>query len=357
MSVILFLKGSRDSIGGMEEHGWALSKWLEKNKIPHYIARYLPLETNEVKFEVEGIGLIGLDEMAETLPCKVLFHNTGHLIEHFSKLKKVFPEAIQVYRTGGNEVLQARLKNGPKDHNERQKIWVDSINNSIDILITNSKYTEMRYEKVGISSKLFFRAVGGTNAPLPITKKSTEENVLTIFCAARFVTYKNHFTLIKLLEMLILENYDANLYLAGDGPLLEAVKQQVESLNLEDQVTFLGEISPKDISKFFQKTDVYIQLSIEENRKVEGGSYTHTEGMGRSILAAISSATWIIAGHSGALPEIVYGSRGVTIDPFDYRSGVDSLKQWLDMGCPTPEQTNEYSWENYFDKYRLFLEV
>ena len=55
--------------------------------------------------------------------------------------------------------------------------------------------------------------------------------------------------------------------------ILDNIKSQVKSMNLSNYVVFLGEISPEEVTKFLSRTDVYIQLSIEENRIVEGGSY------------------------------------------------------------------------------------
>ena len=357
MSVILFVQGDITTIGGMEEHGWAMVEWMEKKGIEHHIVRFNANQKGEPRFHVEGMGLMSLSEMKKRLYCKVLFHNTGHLINQFADLKEAFPESIQVYRTGGNEVLQARLQNGSVNHSERQKFWVNSINESIDVLITNSEFTECRYENLGISRKLFHRAVGGTNHPLPIQKQTTSDDELILFCAARFVAYKNHYTLIELMNKIIQNGYRAKLYLAGGGSLLDNVKFQVESLGLTDHVVFLGEITPEEVTEFLTKTDVYIQLSIEENRAVEGGSYIHTEGMGRSVLAAISSATWIIAGNAGALPEIVHGSRGVTVNPLSADDAMQALIQWLGNGCPRTEQTEQYSWDNYFEKYTTFIEV
>lgn len=355
MSILFFVKGDKDSIGGMEEHGWAFARWLEKNNIHHHIVRYSQGKTGGIKFDIEGFGLMSLDEMATKFPVKVLFHNSGHLINHFSDIKRAFPNSTQVYRTGGNEVCQAHLAGGPSNHNERQKIWVNSINESIDVLVTNSNFTEQRYEKIGVEKELFFRAVGGTNPPVPAKNKKNDNKILKLFCSARFVAYKNHKTLIKVIHELVQENYGVELYLAGDGPLREEIQHQVKSLGLNESVIFLGEISPAEVTNLFPKIDLYIQLSIEERREVEGGFYIHTEGMGRSILAAISSGTWVIAGESGAFPEIVYGSRGVTVDPLDHRQGVNSIKEWVNEGQPRPLQTDQYSWDKYFEKYRNFL--
>ena len=126
---------------------------------------------------------------------------------------------------------------------------------------------------MGVAKELFFRAVGGTNPPVPAKIKKNDNKILKLFCSARFVAYKNHKTLIKVIHGLVQENYVVKLYLAGDCPLREEIQHQVKSLGLNDSVIFLGEIPPAEVTNLFPKIDLYIQLSIEERREVEGGFY------------------------------------------------------------------------------------
>jgi len=355
VTLILFLHGEENAIGGMEEHGLAMAKWVNKKGIKNAIVHTLFDENGRVIFHVNGQQRLSLRELKSQIDATILFHNSGHLIEHFKELKAAFPNAIQVYRTGGNEVLQASLQANIEQHGLRQKFWVNSINESVDILVTNSAFTERRYRDLGISPRIFLRAVGGTSKPIPSTRKTNPNIGLNLFCAARFVAYKNHFKLIDLVKDLIQNGLNVKLRLAGDGPLFEQVKDYVSEHGLDRNIQFLGAITPDQVSTIISDSDVYVQMSIDEERLVQGGSYIHTEGMGRSILAAIGSGTWIIAGNAGAIPEIVHGTRGVIVDPNHVEEARIALFDWINVGCPKPSPTNEYCWDNYFQKYNTFL--
>ena len=67
-------------------------------------------------------------------------------------IRNLFPKAYFLYRTGGNEILKAPLIHHEiPDHSLRQSYWAEMINRSIDLLITNSAYTEKRLCEIGIA--------------------------------------------------------------------------------------------------------------------------------------------------------------------------------------------------------------
>ena len=104
------------------------------------------------------------------------------------------------------------------------------------------------------------------------------------------------------------------------------------------------------------QADLYLQLSSDYEAKIPGGSYIHTEGMGRSILEAISSGTYVIAGKCGALSEIVTERRGKLIS---LENTEDLVREIEKIVAKLPMQlipTSEYSWNNLFKCYEDLYE-
>jgi len=100
-----------------------------------------------------------------------------------------------------------------------------------------------------------------------------------------------------------------------------------------------------------QVADAYVQFSSDEFTPVPGGHYIHAEGMGRSILEAISYGTYVIALRSGALDEIVAGDRGVVLakaPPNELAAQIASVLARLPDNL---SGTSEYAWEFYFQRY------
>jgi glycosyltransferase involved in cell wall biosynthesis len=350
--IILFADRLPPLTGGMEMHG-------------HYFIEYF---TNHADFPLssvitknsEGEDCVNLASSTAVfrLNPKIVFFNSGRWIEELPLIRQVFPKATFFYRTGGNEILMARLiKNQIPDHSQRQSFWVETINRTIDVLITNSAYTEQRLWDLGITCR-FERYVGGVNTAALKCVKQTARNPLTIFCAARFVPYKNHALLLSIIHELVLRGYPLKLRLAGDGPLLAQAKEQVEKADLTSVVEFLGVLENEKTCQEIAQADLYMQLSTDVLTEVPGGSYVHSEGMGRSILEALTAGTYVIAGHCGALSEIVTPDRGVLLKvQDDVETMVNQVEEILRNLPARQPFIEDYAWEKLFKRYEgLFHE-
>lgn len=354
--IILFADRLPPLIGGMEMHAY--------NFIKHFINHdRLPL-LQVITKDVSGkdcvlLGKrrsINISEVSKLYTPMFVFFNSGRWIEELEQIKAVFPTAKFLYRTGGNEVLKAPLiYRKITNHSLRQEFWVHNINKYIDVLITNSAYTESRLNKFGVSCSIF-RCVGGVDALMLKPSGSLAFKQPTIFCAARFVPYKNHSLLISVIHKLVLRGNNFKVRLAGDGSLLLQIQKQVEENNLSSIVEFTGVLDNQQVCREISMANIYMQLSIDQVTKVPGGSYVHSEGMGRSILEAITAGTFVIAGRSGALPEIITKNRGILVDVNNLEQIVSIVEDVLKNPPPKAPFFDGYSWENFFRQYEDLLE-
>jgi len=300
--------------------------------------------------------LIHLRELPKKFDPTIVFFNSGRWIEEMGEIRKMFPSAMFFYRTGGNEILKAPLiKNQIPDHLMRQSFWVEVLNDTVDLIITNSSYTESRLRKLGISTP-FSLCVGGVNTSFLKSQPKEPCTPFTFFCAARFVPYKNHLLLLEIAEKLTKKGHVFQLHLAGDGPLLEEAKKQAAARNLGSVVQFLGVLDNENTCCEIAKSDAYLQLSGEKQTSVLGGSYIHSEGMGRSILEAISAGTFVIAGQGGALPEIVKNKRGILVDLEDRDNLLKKIEEVIKSPPKKAPFTDTFSWSNLFKRYEETFE-
>jgi glycosyltransferase involved in cell wall biosynthesis len=285
----------------------------------------------------------------------IVFFNSGRWIEELENIRRLFPQSIFVYRTGGNEILKAPLiyKHIPK-HSERQAYWTKTLNQAIDLLITNSAYTESRLRSLGITCS-FMRFVGGVNSLWLKSTKTPSQGPLIIFCAARFVPYKNHARLINLFQNLRLRGHNLKLKLAGDGPLLEPIQELVIKLGLTPFVDFLGVLNNEKTCQEIAQANIYMQLSSDKITEVPGGSYVHSECMGRSILEALTAGTFVVAGKGGALGEVVTKERGLLVEIDQVEKMTDQIDELLKKPLNILPFHNEFCWSNIFRKYEEAL--
>lgn len=84
----------------------------------------------------------------------------------------------------------------------------------------------------------------------------------------RFVTQKNHQFIIEVFNEIYKKKSNAILLLAGQGPLLNVIKEKVDALGLTDVVKFLGQRS--DVNELYQAFDVFLLPSLYEGLPVVG---------------------------------------------------------------------------------------
>lgn len=78
----------------------------------------------------------------------------------------------------------------------------------------------------------------------------------------RFSKEKNHSYLLDVFKEIIKYNSQSVLMLVGDGPLIEKIQAQAESLNISEFVIFLGQRN--DVNMLYQAMDVFVFPSILE---------------------------------------------------------------------------------------------
>lgn len=100
------------------------------------------------------------------------------------------------------------------------------------------------------------------------TELGIDDETLVLGHIGRFVNVKNHTFIIDIFNEIKNNNDNSCLILAGQGPLMEEIKQKVSELNLENKVKFLGQIS--DTNKLYQALDVFLLPSLYEGLPVVG---------------------------------------------------------------------------------------
>lgn len=84
----------------------------------------------------------------------------------------------------------------------------------------------------------------------------------------RFVKQKNHEFLIDIFKEIKKKNDNSMLLMAGQGPLMDEIKEKVKNLGLEDSIKFLGQRN--DVNELYQAFDLFLLPSLYEGLPVVG---------------------------------------------------------------------------------------
>mgnify|MGYP004510592227 CR=1 FL=1 len=94
------------------------------------------------------------------------------------------------------------------------------------------------------------------------------DDTLVIGHVGRFVEQKNHRFLIDIFNEVHKERENSILLLAGQGPLMDEIKEKVSGLGLNESVRFLGQRN--DIDTLYQVFDAFVLPSLYEGLPVVG---------------------------------------------------------------------------------------
>jgi glycosyltransferase involved in cell wall biosynthesis len=144
-------------------------------------------------------------------------------------------------------------------------------------------------------------------------------------CAARFVSIKNHKTLVRAFAKVSEEIPRARLILAGDGPQRSAVEMLVESLELRDKIQFVGSVSRDRVYELYAGADAFVIAS-------------YAEGFCVAAVEALAAGLPIIASDVPALREVL-DDAALFADPDD----PDSFKMQLKKVLTTPDLAAQLS--------------
>lgn len=135
-----------------------------------------------------------------------------------------------------------------------------------------------------------------------------------VFALGRFVDKKAPYNLVIAFARVLSKVPDAQLIIAGDGPLMNLCKNLALVLGISDRVSFVGVINLYQTKYYMSKSQLFIQHSI----RAENGD---KEGMPLSILEAqLASLPVVATKHAGIVEIITDGVNGYLVDENDIDS-------------------------------------
>ena len=162
-----------------------------------------------------------------------------------------------------------------------------------NLIITPSNHLKNVVKGWGVkenSIKVIYNGTKLKNKPDPIVDQPND--YLKLITVGRLAPWKNIDIIIEALSDYKKANQNFIFYIVGSGPEEMKLKKLVNDLDLENFVTFTGQLQKDDLNYYLQKSDIYIQAS----------SY---EGLPHVILEAMSHNLSIISTPIGGTNEVI----------------------------------------------------
>lgn len=151
-----------------------------------------------------------------------------------------------------------------------------------------------------------------------------------IVFAGRFVPQKNPLLVIRTLALL--KDLEWQMVMMGDGALFDETNFEVDKHGLNDRVTLTGWVSPEEVKREFQNSDILFMPSLSEGLPVVG-------------VQALASGLAFVVSDIGGFKDIVDdGVNGYLCDSVNYNVFSDKLMKLL---------SNDYVLSKFRDKSRV----
>ncbi len=148
-------------------------------------------------------------------------------------------------------------------------------------------------------------------------------NRTVLLCVRRLVERTGVLELIRAFGDIAARFPDADLYLAGRGPLEQSCQELVRALGLDARVRFLGFVAEESLADAYRASD----LGVLPSRALEG--------FGLSAAESIACGTPVLVTPCGGLPEAV-GDCGFVAQGSDRQSLAEALRAVLDSSWQRP---------------------
>lgn len=202
-------------------------------------------------------------------------------------------------------------------------------------MLCASAYTASDFSKFGLFKNRFLKWGYFTEAKSYSSINELIENKRknSIIWVARFIDWKHPEIVSKVAEKLLKDGYEFDIYMIGNGELLEPTKRNLEEKDLTDYVHVLGSMKPKDVREYMEKAEIHIFTSDKN------------EGWGAVLNESMNSACVPISSHAiGSTPYLIDDG----VNGFIYEDGnIEDLYSKIKLLFDKKDQMKEMSEKAY----------
>ena len=163
----------------------------------------------------------------------------------------------------------------------------------------------------------------------------SDEQPIIILHVAMLQPIKGTAYLLEAFAKLRKMDFNCVLWIVGDGPERQRLRELAENLHITPSVSFLGIQSKGEIADLMRQADLFALTSLWENQPV-------------ALIEAMASGLPVIAPAIGGIPEIVRPENGLLFDPGNVDNLVEKLSEMIThMKDFSPAESARYAQDSF----------
>ena len=219
-------------------------------------------------------------------------------------------EQFQIENTSDQTLSLEEFQNKKLDwKTEIRKKIERSVARGARKIIVPSEYLKKIVTLWGIKEEKIVVIYNGFNPPSIREDKETLRKIFgmngwCIISIGRLVPWKGFALLIETMPTLLKRNPETTLFIAGDGPDRETLKNKIAELGLESNIVLLGKLSQEKLFEYIKASDVF-------------ALNTAYEGFSHQILEVMTLGTPVITTPAGGNTEIIEDNKTGILVPYN----------------------------------------
>lgn len=217
------------------------------------------------------------------------------------------------------------------------------------IFIANSEFCRGQLLDIGVPEENIRLKYFGIDSPAEFDgKRNSDDNEpIRILFVGRLFDAKGPDLTIQAFVRACERGLNAELIMAGDGPLRVTCELLARRSPFPDKISILGWVEQDSVQKLYKDCDIFTAHNCR-------GTITHREeAFGVSILEAMAAGLPVITGRSGGVTEsIVDGETGILFEPGDVDAHADALLLLASDG-KTRERLGAAGWKRARENFSL----
>lgn len=220
---------------------------------------------------------------------------------------------------------------------KRSKRIVEKIIELSDSIVVPSGFLREVFEKFGFKVKIIPNVANIEKFPFKERHKLDPNFILSRHLEPLY----NVECAIRSFAIIYKQYPDAILRIAGGGSEENRLKHLSQELGLNGSVEFLGEVENHEILQLYDKSDIFLNSSNEDNMPI-------------SILEAFANGLPVVSTDAGGIPHVVQdGRNGLLVGLNDYETMAEKVIQLLETPIIAGKLTKEarksveaFSWKD-----------
>jgi colanic acid/amylovoran biosynthesis glycosyltransferase len=280
----------------------------------HFLRRFWFRQLRDAPWQLSNRELGALQAILSEIDARLLHVYFGQIAVHLLPLIRSWKKPSLVSFHGADVTVDM--------HKPAYREATRQMLNAVKLVLVRSESLRRAVIELGCDErKIEIQRTGIPLDEFPFRERRfPQDGKWRLVQAGRLIEKKGLPVTLRALALFLHEYPDANLTIAGEGPLLSQLQDLSRELNIDGRVSFTGFISQEQLREIYYASHILLHPS-------QIGHDGNQEGIPNSMLEAMASGLPVFATRHGGIPEAIEaGVSGVLVPERDHRRLAAALR-------------------------------